>query len=262
MKRILFIYFLLTANNVFADRNIINFSGLADKLDFEGNEELSMIGEFGFLLADGNTNTSTITAKMNTSQELTSWSYQFIGDVLYIQSPQEVDGEKNNGASAQKLFLSGQFDHKFTDPNERMFIYGEYENNRFNGFRYQATISAGWSSRLWRDKHSELKYSFGPGYSISEIKQGNKGKDNKGIIVRAAMEYKRKFSEHAMFLQLVSIEIDQEFNKTESETSLTTKLTGSSALKLSFSVNLDTSVGPDIEELDTETVITLVYQFF
>jgi putative salt-induced outer membrane protein len=33
-------------------------------------------------------------------------------------------------------------------------------------------------------------------------------------------------------------------------------------LKLSFSVNLDTSVGPDIEELDTETVITLVYQFF
>ncbi|MGK0382430.1 MAG: putative salt-induced outer membrane protein, partial [Flavobacteriales bacterium] len=39
-----------------------------------------MIGAFGFLLTDGNTNTSTITAKMNTSQELTSWSYQIIGD--------------------------------------------------------------------------------------------------------------------------------------------------------------------------------------
>jgi hypothetical protein len=101
MKRILFIYFLLTANNVFADRNIINFSGLADKLDFEGNEELSMIGEFGFLMADGNTNTSTITAKMSTNRKLTSWSYQFIGDVLYIRIPQEVDDEKSNGASAQ-----------------------------------------------------------------------------------------------------------------------------------------------------------------
>jgi hypothetical protein len=62
-----FIYFLLTANNVFAERNIINSSGLADKHDFEGNEELSMIGEFGFLSAD--VSTLIITAKINTSQE-------------------------------------------------------------------------------------------------------------------------------------------------------------------------------------------------
>ncbi|MFT6344926.1 MAG: hypothetical protein ACJAWQ_002006 [Paraglaciecola sp.] len=61
-----------------------------------------------------------------------------------------------------------------------------------------------------------MKYSFGPGYSISEIEQGNKDEDNKGLIGRAAMEYKRKFSEHTMFLRLVSIQIDQEFNKTES----------------------------------------------
>lgn len=66
---------------------------------------------------------------MNNSQELKSWSYQIIGDVLYIQSPQEVDGVKSIAASAQKLFLSGEFDHRLTKPNDRMFIYGEYENN-------------------------------------------------------------------------------------------------------------------------------------
>jgi putative salt-induced outer membrane protein len=33
-------------------------------------------------------------------------------------------------------------------------------------------------------------------------------------------------------------------------------------MKLSFIMDLDTNVGPDIEELDTETTITLVYQFF
>ncbi len=65
-----------------------------------------------------------------------------------------------------------------------------------------------------------------------------------------------------MCLQLVSTEVDQEFNRTKSKTSLTTKLTDSLAMKLSFSVNLDTSVGPDIEELDTETTTTLVHQFF
>lgn len=54
MKWTLFILFLLTASNVFAKRNIIHSSDLLDKLDFEGNEELLMIGEFGFLLADEN----------------------------------------------------------------------------------------------------------------------------------------------------------------------------------------------------------------
>jgi putative salt-induced outer membrane protein len=104
---------------------------------------LSMIGAFGFLLTDGNTNTSTITAKMNTSQELTSWSYQIIGDIIYKRIQQKVDGEKRSGSSAQKQFLSGQFDHKLTEPDDRIFIYAEYENNRFSGFRYQAAISAG-----------------------------------------------------------------------------------------------------------------------
>ena len=262
MKSILLFFVLLTANNVFAKQSIIHSLYLADRPTFDDGDELSMIGEFGFLVANGNTNTSTFTAKINTSQELTSWSYQIIGNALYKQSQQEVDSEKTNTASAQKLFLSGQVDHKQTDPDNRLFIYGEYENNRFNGFRYQAALAAGWSSRLWHNKHSEFKYSVGPGYAISKVEQGNSGSDNKGLIVRAAMEYKRKFSDHATFRQFVSTEADQEFSKTKSETSISTKLSGALAMKLSFIMDFDTSVGPGIEELDTETAVTLVYQFF
>jgi putative salt-induced outer membrane protein YdiY len=250
------------ANNVFAKQSIMHSLYLADRPAFDGDDELSMIGEFGFLLASGNTNTSTITAKINTSQELSSWSYQVNGNALYKQSQQEVNGERVNAASAQKLFLSGQFDHKLTEPDDRLFIYGEYENNRFSGFRYQAAVAAGWSSRLWHDKQSELKYSVGPGYAISEVEDDNSDEDNKGLIVRAAMEYKRKFSESATFRQFLSTEAEQEFTKTKSETSLSTKLTGALAMKLSFVMNLDTSVSPDIDELDTEAAVTLVYQFF
>lgn len=251
---------LPTANMCFANQHIMHSAYLADIPDFDA--ELSMIGEFGFLLANGNTNTSTITANINTSQELTSWSYQIIGNALYKQSQQQVDGEESNAASAQKLFLSGQFEHKLTKPDDRLFIYTEYENNRFNGFRYQAALAAGWSSRLWHNAYSELKYSIGPGYAISQVEKNNSDEDKKGLIVRAAMEYKRKLSDQATFRQFVSTEANQEFTKTKSETSLGTKLTGALAMKLSFSMDLDTSVGPDIEKLDTETTVTLVYQFF
>jgi putative salt-induced outer membrane protein len=262
MKWILLLFILIAAHSVFAKQGIMHSLYLADRPTFDGDDELSMIGEFGFLVASGNTNTSTLTAKINTSQELTSWSYQVIGNALYKQSQQEVDGKKNNGASAQKLFLSGQLDHKLTEPDDRLFIYGEYENNRFSGFRYQASLAAGWTSRLWHDKQSEFKYSVGPGYGISEFEEDNSDEDTKGLIVRAAMEYKLKFSNHATFRQFVSTEADQEFYKTKSETSLSTKLTGALAMKLSFVMNLDTSVGPETEELDTEAAVTLVYQFF
>lgn len=235
---------------------------LADRSDYNDNDELSMVGEFGFSLANGNTNTSTITAQINTSQELAAWSYQVIGNALYKQGQQNVDGEKSYKASAQKLFLSGQLDHKLTDPDDRLFVYGEYENNRFNGFRYQAALAAGWTSRLWHDKQSEFKYSIGPGYSISEVEEENSDEDTKGLIVRAAMEYKQKFSDHATFRQFVSTEADDEFYRTKSETSLSTKLSGALAMKLSFVMNLDTSVGPHIEELNTQAAVTLVYQFF
>ncbi|MEP1447456.1 MAG: DUF481 domain-containing protein [Paraglaciecola sp.] len=234
---------------------------LADRPALD-DDELSMIGEFGFLVASGNTNASTTTAKINTSQELTSWSYQIIGSALYKQSQQEIEGEEKDLASAQRLFLSGQFDHKLTQPDDRLFIYCEYENNRFSGFRYQAALAAGWTSRLWHDKQSEFKYSVGPGYAISEVEKNNTEDDTKGLIVRAAMEFKQKFSANATFRQFISTEADQEFYKTKSETSLSTKLTGALAMKLSLILNHDTSVGPDIEELDTEAAVTLVYQFF
>tara|TARA_R110000868_G_scaffold403301_3_gene680445 strand:+ start:393 stop:1181 length:789 start_codon:yes stop_codon:yes gene_type:complete len=262
MKWILLLFVLLTANYCFAKQSIMHSLYLADRPDFDGDDELSMIGEFGFLVANGNTNTSTITAKINTSQELTSWSYQIIGSALYKQSQQQVDGEKSYVAAAQKLFLSGQLDHKLPEPHDRLFIYGEYENNRFSGFRYQAALAAGWTSRLWHNKKSEFKYSVGPGYGISEVEEANGEEDTKGIIVRAALEYKQKFSDYATFRQFVSTETDQEFYKTKSETSLSTKLDGTLAMKLSFIMNLDTSVAPETEELDTEAAVTLVYQFF
>ncbi|MEP7702602.1 DUF481 domain-containing protein [Paraglaciecola sp. 25GB23A] len=226
------------------------------------DSEMSMIGEFGLVVAAGNTNTSTITAKINTSQELEYWSYQVISDVLYKRSSSVVEGERVDATSAQKLFLSTQLDYKLPDPNNRVFIYGEYEDDRFSGFDYQTSIAAGWTSRLWRDDISELKYSIGPGYAVSKFEPVKNLPDEQSLIVRAAFEYKHKFNKQATFRQFVSTEAATDSTKTKSETSLSTKINGSLAMKLTFVLNHDTGVSQETEELDTETAVTLVYQFF
>jgi putative salt-induced outer membrane protein len=56
MKWITFLFTLLTSNNTFARQSIIDSVYLTDSVAFDDNE-LSVIGEFGFLMAHGNTNT-------------------------------------------------------------------------------------------------------------------------------------------------------------------------------------------------------------
>lgn len=231
---------------------------LADRPTYA--DELSMVGEFGFLVARGNTNTSSASAKLETNQDFLAWGYQVIANTYYQQSQQLIDDQKRNETSAQKLFLSTQYEHKLNDPSDRVFIYSEYENNRFSGFHYQAALAAGWTSKLWNNEESQFKYSLGTGYAISERKRDSQ--ISKGVILRAAMEYKRKFSNYASFRQLLSTETDNSFTKAKSETSISTRLTGDLAMKLSFIMDLDKNADQDNEELDTEAMVSLVYQFF
>ncbi|MCF2948534.1 DUF481 domain-containing protein [Paraglaciecola aquimarina] len=262
MKKVLFIISLCLPLAVTAKPNFMRSLYMADKPNYKADEELSMVGEFGFIIANGNTNTSIIKGRINASQELKAWEYQITGDTFYKQSKKDIDGESVKATAAQKLFLSLQTDYKLLNPDNRIFIYGEYEKKRFSGFRYQAAVATGWSSRLWRSNKSELKYSVGPGYAISEIEENSNKTEYSGLIVRAAMEYKRKFSAHATFRQFLSTEADPDFTKTRSETTLSTKLNGALGMKLSFVMNHDTGVAQGSEELDTQTAVTLVYQFF
>lgn len=261
-KFLLLILFISTSSQ--AQINIMRSLYMAEKPGYAVGQdnEMSMIGEFGLVVAAGNTNTSTMTAKINTSQELKHWSYQVISDLLYKRSTTEIDGEDVKATSAQKMFFSTQLDYKLEDPSNRIFIYGEYEDRRFSGFDYQSSVAAGWTSRLWRDEISELKYSIGPGYTVSKYEQKANLPDLQGVIVRAAFEYKHKFSQQATFRQFVSAEAATFATKTKSETSLSTKINGSLAMKFTFVMNHDSSVGDDSEELNTETAVTLVYQFF
>jgi putative salt-induced outer membrane protein len=263
MAKFLFLLFFVALNS-HAQLNIMRALYLADKPGYAIGEstELSMIGEFGMVVASGNTNTKTITAKMNTSQELPHWSYQVISDLLYKRSSSLVDGQRISATSAQKLFVSGQIDYKLKNPDNRIFLYAEYEDKRFSGFDYQSSVAAGWTSRLWRDETSELKYSLGPGYAISKYESEKNLADDQGVILRAAFEYKRKFSKTASFRQFVSAEAATNATKTKSETSLSTKINAALAMKLTFVMNHDTSVDSSKQQLDTETAVTLVYQFF
>jgi putative salt-induced outer membrane protein YdiY len=143
-----------------------------------------------------------------------------------------------------------------------LFFYGEYEDDRFNAYQYQAALAVGYSDRLWDSEKSELRYSIGPGYALSRLNKEEQGQEQSGLILRAAIEYEKNITETATFRQFVSTEADSKFSRSVSETSLAAKINGSLAMKLSLNMTHNKSPDNNGKSLDTQTAVTLVYNFY
>lgn len=245
MKRILTLAMLTATSSVVAE---------------EAQKEFKLDGELGLILTTGNTDTSSLKGRLSSHHELESWSNDYVLEALYKQDEVETaTGEEETQTTAQKFFISGQANYKLTDPNNRLFGFASYEDDRFSSFDFQATLAAGWNSKLWDDGETAFSYSVGPGYSFADTTEGE---DVSGFIVRTAADFQWTISDTANFKQLLSSEIGSDNTKSKSETSITAKLNGAMSMKFSVILNHNSNVEEGTEKLDTETAATLVYTFF
>lgn len=231
-----------------------SLSVLAEDKDFK------MDGELGLIVTTGNTETSSVKGKINAHQELTNWSNDYTFETLFKKDEEINDlGEEESKTTEQKFFLSAQGNYKLENPDNRLFAFASYEDNRFSGFEYQATVAGGWNSQLWNDSSSRFSYSIGPGYSFADT---TAGEDVSGFIVRAAVDYAWVISETAQFKQAISTEIGSDNTKSKSESAITAKISEALSLKFSIVLNHNSEVADGLKNLDTETSATIVYAFF
>lgn len=220
----------------------------------------SMDGEFGLIVTTGNTETTSMKAKLSAHQELDDWSNDFVAEGLYKKDEVELDsGEEDSQTTAQKYFLSGQVNYKLENPDHRLFGFASYEDDRFSSFEYQGTLAGGWSQKVWDTDKSKFEYSIGPGYSFAETLDGE---SVNGAIVRGALDYQWKISDTATFKQTLSTEVGSDNTKSKAETSISAQINGSLAMKFSVTLDHNTDVADDLDNLDTQTAVTLVYTFF
>ena len=91
-------------------------------------------GELGVVMARGNSEADTVNAKLDMAEESERWKNGFGIAALRASN----DGEKN----AERYNAFWQTDYKFSD---RSYWYGglRYEDDRFSGFDYQASLTTG-----------------------------------------------------------------------------------------------------------------------
>jgi putative salt-induced outer membrane protein YdiY len=219
----------------------------------------TMDGEFGLIITTGNTETSSATAGITAQQEFENWSNDYQIKGLYKEETVLQNGEEVERTSAQKFFASAQGNYKLENPDHRLFAFSSYEDDRFSNFAYQATVAGGWSQKMWKTEKTALEYSIGPGYSWSETQEGE---DTSSVIVRGSAAFKWFISDTAKFTQTASTEVGSENTKSRAESALTATISGSLSMKFSVRLDHNSNVDEGVEKLDTETAVTLVYNFF
>jgi len=230
---------------------------------FAQNDEakpFTMEGELGFISTTGNTDTTSINAGITASQELENWTNDYIIEGLFRQETvEDENGEDVDVTSAEKYFASAQANYKLANPDNRLFLFTSYENDRNSNFDYQATVAAGWNQKLIQSNNHKLEYSIGPGYAFADTQEGE---SQNSMIVRASTIYSWKISDTAKFTQTASTEVGDENTKSRAESALTATISGNLSMRLSFKVDHNTQVAEGVEKRDTETAVSLVYNFF
>jgi len=206
-------------------------------------------GELGFTSTSGNSDSQTLSTKLNFIQKQDKWAHAIDLSVLKTST--------NNVDSADALILAEKTDYKVA---EKAYVFASfrYENDKFSGFDSQTSAAAGMGSRFIDDKKESLDLSAGLGLKRLKVSGGD---SSSGGILTLQGKYKNQLSEHASFQQDLLFEIGDVNTHSESISALKMKIAGNLSSVLSYTVKNNSDVPVGVEKTDAITSIALGYDF-
>lgn len=239
------------------------------------SEPLQVEAELGILLTSGNTDSSSLSGRLDVKQDLRSWRNNYIAQALYKkdQSQQIINGVsvEQRQVTAERYFLSAQTDYKLDEEYRGLFLFTSYEEDKFSGYDYQGSLAAGYSDRLWSTVYAFLDYSVGPGYSFNRTDEsvggdGSLVEAERGgsAMVRLSAFFQYEFSDNAKFTQSLASDVALESDantRSKSVSAVTANINEAFALKASLTLSHNTEVPEQSENMDTTASMSVVYSF-
>ena len=228
---------LISANSYADDKTEINPGA------WEGNIELGIVN------TSGNTETKTIYLKAKAATETEYWRH-----TLNYESLKSSD---QGVTTADRYELNGQSDFKL-DKKNFFFVMINYEDDQFSGYDYRMTEAIGYGRRVLDQPDLTLDLEIGPGARQSKPETGETENET---MVRGAGKLKWRISKTSRFSEDLSVEAGEDSTVTKSITALSAQINGSLATKITYTVKNISDVPVGVKKTDTETAVTLVYNF-
>ncbi|MBV9344979.1 MAG: DUF481 domain-containing protein [Gammaproteobacteria bacterium] len=217
----------------------------------------------GFAKTTGNTDTTTANLLFHAAHVVGQWKYLVGLEGLY--------GATKGETTAQAWSAHLQANYNLT---ERLYTYGGLrdDDDRFSGFAYQQTLSAGAGYQLVKSDATKLTGQVGAG--VRRLRPEILLKDQIGgvtsrtelaattdAVLDAAVNYEHAFNDATKVLAAASVESGRANTLTKASAGLQVKMT--SVLALAAAVQLVRNSNPPLGAKNTDTLSTLslVYEF-
>lgn len=205
--------------------------------------------ELGLVTTTGNTEIETINGRGKIS-----YAHENCTDSLSFEGLKTSD---DLGVTAKKVASTAKMEHKYGDHNY-FFILLKYENDEFSGFDYQTSEAIGYGRSVIDEKNMFLKLEIGPGARQSKLLTGGTDRET---TIWAGANYEWAISKTSKFTEVLTVEAGEDSNITKSVTALTSQIAGSLAMKVTYTVKNNSEAPLGVEKKDTETALTLIYNF-
>jgi putative salt-induced outer membrane protein len=217
-------------------------------------------GEAGLVLANGNTESRNANAKLELATKTDSWKHAVGLAGVYAQADELTTG--------QRWEVYEQSDYNFT-PRSFWFGAGRYEDDRFSGFEYQATLSTGIGNHLIDNERTKLTGTVGVGYKVFETRDTydetgtillEEGQSDNEAVFRGTVDYSHDLTETTQLIDKFLVESGANNTFVQNDIGIQVKITDVLALAAAYSVRHNTDPPLGFGKTDTLTTLNLVYE--
>jgi putative salt-induced outer membrane protein len=215
----------------------------------ESNKSWKGEAELGFISTTGNTETRTLNAKLAVEYNIAEWTHQFRTETLRSKD----SGVETANRDMALYRLRYQLAH-----SNYLFGLLRYEKDVFAGYDQRTTEVAGYGHQIYNLE--KFKWDVEAGLGARQTDNTDNTESNDGI-VRLATGLLWHFTETSSFGQDVFVEKGSNNTSTEATTALKVKINSTLAMKLTYKIKDNSQVPVGLKHTDTETAVTLVYDF-
>jgi putative salt-induced outer membrane protein len=207
-------------------------------------------GEAGLVLASGNTDSKTASAKLAATDAYDAWKHQF--DLAILKA------STSGVESAQRYTADEQTNYKL---DEHSFVFGgvDYQNDKFSGFLYQADATGGYGYQFYDTKTVKLSAQVGVGYRKSKDDLGDQSKGN--AVGTAGMNYENAITGTTKILDKFSVVAGSANTQLRNFLGLEVKMSTKLALSLGLDVQRNSRPPAPKKPTDELTTVAIVYAF-
>jgi putative salt-induced outer membrane protein len=207
-------------------------------------------GEAGAVIARGNSDADTVNVKLEMAKELDRWKHGF--------GIQALRATNDSDKTAERYGAFWQSDYKLDD---RTYLFGglRYEDDRFSGFDYQASATAGIGRKFIDNDTTKFSGQAGVGYK--RLEYALTGRVESEAIFAGELKFEHALTETTKIIDKFVIEVGSSNTFVANDLALQVKMSDSFSLAAGIGVRYNSDPPLGLKTTDTITTLNLVYGF-